>query len=97
MENEENKTSSENKKIKIVSLVISPDNLKSVSEKKLKRPAFARNAPVSSFHLLRLTNKQLTKILNVKLKPVKTKERRTKWCSSHTVLKELKEKTTVKD
>ena len=100
-----NETGKINENKKIASLVISPKDLQSVvlkkhtipiSEKKIKRPAFARNAPVGSFHLLKLTDYQLKEILNVKLKSVKTNDRKTKWCSRHPVLKELQEKIPIK-
>ena len=46
--------------------------------KKIKKPALARYVPTKKFYLLRLSNKQLDEILNVKLKPVKFKEKNRK-------------------
>jgi len=37
-----------------------------ILEKKRKRAAFARYAPVDSFHIMRLTKKQLTEILTAR-------------------------------
>lgn len=66
-----------------------------ILEKKRKRPAFARYAPVDSFHIMRLTQKQLAEILNVKLKHVKTNNNKKKWETRHPVLRELKQKVQI--
>jgi len=105
-----NDTNVENKKLptkavpKPPILSIKPEDLKSVvlrkhttpiSEKKLKRPALARNSPTNSFHLLRLTKNQLKEILGTKLRPTKTNEKLKEWKSRHPVLRELQEKVPV--
>lgn len=76
-------------------VVLKKNNLP-INNKKYKKPAFARNAPNNSFHLLRLTNNQLKEILEVKLKPIKKSNNNKKWESRHPVLKELQKTVPIK-